>query len=505
MSPEWLKKSDPEPRSSLIGINIYFPGSVSALRYANDPSRLFQGGVGGSVDAIARTADDAARSGIGPLTLDGVTFRHPPGIQRRSIRTAATRGRREKPYTWRTSGAGAVLAALTLIFMPPTIGDVAAQTEITPIQFVGLSYVSDAKSIPLIAPRIHKLTQDREFSKALYKRLNDGLAALQRERPDLQLTSQFTQQADDTYMLSFSIVAEVVDYQDVGSIKAVNYDLQVLVFVGNISKDQQRQRVVTSYPIRIRLSDAREPDHSPDREIDVYRRLLLAPPKKLDILSLWVERAKSIKLREKNVWLSVPQLTIAEPALNSLALADADRLLLALRATTTLEAQISEKFNIPVIPAGPGATTDRMVLSLANADSSYTFKLAEPDYQIGVELLRTVTTQNQGRSAHGNVLITKGLRAAGFHVKVMDVDKSKPVADGFFRRVSEFEYAGTRSFKESEALANEISVFHHEFGQWLAAPTPEWAKKSRSDQEKRSEADVVKVFSAFSDRLKRAQ
>jgi hypothetical protein len=398
-----------------------------------------------------------------------------------------------------------MLATLILIVLLQFINVAAAQVDRIPVQFVGLSYVSDAKSIPLIAPRIHKLTQDPEFSKALYRRLNDGLAALQRERPDLQLTSQFTQQADDTYMLSFSIVAEVVDSQDVGSINAVNYDLQVLVFVGNISKDQQKQRVVTSYPIRIRLSDARTPDHSLDREIDVYRRLLLAPPEKLDIVRLWSDRAKSIKLREKNVWLSVPQLTIAEPALKSLASAEADRLLFALRATTTLEAQISEKFNIPVIPAGPGATTDKMVLSLANTDASYTFKLAEPDYQVEVELLRTVTAQNQGRSAYGNVSVTKGLRAAGFHVKVMDVDKSRPAADAFFRRVSEFEYAGNRTFKESEALASEVAVFHHELGQWLAAPTPEWAKRSRSDIEKRPEADILKQFGALSDRLRKAR
>lgn len=46
--------------------------------------------------SIARITDDAARSDMGPLTLDGVAFRHLSRIQKLSISTVDTRGRRKK-------------------------------------------------------------------------------------------------------------------------------------------------------------------------------------------------------------------------------------------------------------------------------------------------------------------------------------------------------------------------------------------------------------------------
>ncbi len=378
------------------------------------------------------------------------------------------------------------------------------QGEVT-IQWVGPSFVGESVAISSNFPVIHELFQDQSFKTALSKRLSDALAHLRSVRKDLVIVdNKLLLQADDSYMLSFAISGENVQSQLVDDKYSISYELQALVLVGNLSKDPQRQKIVSSYPVRIRFEDIS--DHEPtfaDRK-NIFNKLLLNPTDNMpDIISAWAKRAELIKLREKSVWLKV-YFDIPESVSVELDTTKEDKNAIILRSLSLLEAGVSQSLDIPVIPFSAGHT-NQMVLSLANTDASAIFKLSPADYTISLNAraLKFIAVTKQGaggeRTGHAyGVSFTLNF----FAEPVDDYGVRNSIFEAILKRVDTVLYSGNRRLPKAQQFARVINNFVYEFTQNLGKPDTKWIAISKSDDEKKSAESIAGGFNGFVKKIK---
>lgn len=373
------------------------------------------------------------------------------------------------------------------------------QEKIT-IQWVGPSFVGDSASITTNFPVVHEFFKDQNFKSAISKRLSEATSRLKAARRDLDIVDdKLLLQADDSYMLSFALSGENVQTQFVDDKFSVSYELQALVLVGNLSKDPQRQKIVSSYPVRVRFEDISDHEPTPLERKRIFNSLLLNPVDNMpDIVSAWAKRAEQIKLREKNVWLKV-ELDMPESASGELDASPEDKKAILLRSLALLEAGVSKSLDIPVIPFSAGHT-NQMLLSLANTDARSSFNLPPADYTISLstKALKFISVTKQAGSGDQ----TGHAYGVSFSINFFEepVDNSgqrKNYFEATLKRVDSVFYSGNRRLSKAQQFARVINNFIYEFTQNLGKPDTKWIAASKSDGEKKSAESIADGLSGF--------
>jgi hypothetical protein len=391
-------------------------------------------------------------------------------------------------------------------------GDFAAATTATVVQlhWVGPAVLAEPEMQQSAAPYFHSLWSEPEFQAAFTRRLGGAIHQLEAMRPDLAInTGELAVQGDDSYVLSLVLVRENVDTEIVDDVSSIAYEVQALAFVGNLSSDVQRRRVVTSYPVNIRYIDVAPNSTSVDAAStrEVFRRLYLQPGDRMpDLVQAWTQRAGQLRLREKNVWLRVHPLGLSDSARATLGGSQQITDAIGLRSTALLEARISQALDIPVIPSATNGATRAAVLTLANLDARESFPVAEADYgvQVQVRELRQVVaadtgpngTRRQG-NAYGAALVVT------LQKESLEPGGGPEVISRFqLRRIDTVYHYGERRVDSAQAFSRLIRSFHEDLGANLGTPSTDWIKASRSDQEPRSPSEITRAISDFSKRLK---
>lgn len=385
-----------------------------------------------------------------------------------------------------------------------------AQSQPTPVQWAGVSFVGDAATVHQVLPISFGLTQNPAFAAALGERLTQILDKIKPSRPDLKIvTAQLLEQGDDSYALSFAIAGENVDTQQIDSKLYSYYELQALVLLLNISKDPHRQRVVSSYPVRIRWQDsvAREPDAATKQS--VFTQLFLPTPTSdmPDLIAVWGDQVASLKLRENQVWLRVAPLAFTEAAQATLN-ADRDtQAAITLRATALLETGLAKHLDIPIIPFSPNQATNRMVLSFANLDAPQSFVLASADYQLNV-IVKKLGEANVNVPSEGGAP-QKGIAfGAAFAVQMLEEHPDgtpEVLFETVLKRVDRVvirEISGGWKLPSVHQFSRLISNFNHELASNIATPDEDWVTRSKSDKEARSSSEIAAGLMRFRNRLK---
>jgi hypothetical protein len=370
-----------------------------------------------------------------------------------------------------------------------------------------MSFVGDPLDRAARYPLTAELAADEGFKNRLSSRLGAAVRALQAGRPDLEIVTQdLRAQGDDSYLLAFALDGENVETQLVDDRLSVAYELQVLVLVLNLSKDPSRQRVVTSYPVRVRYHDLASAEPTPAQQREVFDRLLSSPAAGMpDVVDAWCKRALAIKLRERQSWLRVRSIEFTESAATHLAATADQAAAIAQRATSLLEAGLSSALDIPIIPHSPGRVPNRMALSLANVDASQTFQLAAPDYSVGVTVRDMRLVSANGKTAGGHV--QTGLAYGALFVARLDEEAAdagagpKRLLEAVFKRVDTVVFTGARRLSTPQQFSKVVANFADELAANIASPDVSWITRSKSDADKKAPVEIAAGFQQFSKKL----
>jgi len=394
-----------------------------------------------------------------------------------------------------------LLLLFCFISSPTNAAENIAKTQIV---MVGPSFVSNRDN----SPYFKLLLEDRQFQFEFGQRLKAEIVLANSRQNNYEfnlINNNFIQQ-DDTYIVSFGMVRENVEEATIDDELEISYESQVLVLVANLSKSDERRRIVASYPISLQYRTIVPVGLPKPNPLGVYRSLYLDPKNNMkNIVTEWGLRLDKIKLLEKEVYVTVTPLDFIENAQNSAVIDSIASNYISARATSLFEAAISKSISIPLIPGNAGASAlNRVVLDLVNLNARENFVLPEPDYwlQVSVRDMRVVKASEQTAGGKTRVGESYGVSYVfSIHEKK---DSSKNLIKKFiFRDIESVYHYGERVIKPSQPLSRMIAKFCDQMGSNIGVVDSDLIAKYKSQQEPLVVSEIAKIIADFSRKLKR--
>lgn len=398
--------------------------------------------------------------------------------------------------------------------------------EPTPISWGGVALLAPSEDVCKLAPHYMLLRNDHEFAKDLNARLTKALETSLASRADLKLligNDSMLDVGSDSYVLFMAITADYVNSEFHEDYLVEFYNIEAMVFVINISQDEERRRLVTSIPVRIRFQNATEGRFasglSLESRLQVFRSLFLGPatlstqgPGTVpDLVEEWANVASSIKLREKPSFLRIERTTFSEEARATLAegiVAQAESSTvparyfkadscssgplqlsveeqIPLRVSSVMEGRLSSLLDMPVIPFQSKAFEDAK-LQLKQGGKTISIKPPIPDVSVSLNVDAYRVTEFEERG-----LIYKGFSSRA-KFSIVDVLVNNEVVFDAVLGVSRVNPPSTVRMSNPEQLANLTQIIGREAADAFGSNNHAWFEKNRSSQEQRPPKEVKK-------------
>jgi len=370
----------------------------------------------------------------------------------------------------------------------------------TKVQWAGVSLAGQYDQLPRLMPATFSLLTP-EFRLKLDKRVSQAVKELDAAHPSLNfLVDEQMLQGDDSYALTFALAGESITSVTMEDKEYADFALQVLVLIANVSKDPNKQRIVASYPVQVRrtalIPDGRKPSVEDGRQ--VFSELLMGLGGKIDVVAEWRDRLRDVRLREREVWISVGPLKIPPEVQAqggfSKDLADAT----AFKVSSVIESNISRSANIPIVPGGLDSALGELTLSFADR-GIVAFRKPDPSYVLDVSVYVLASRSAEEAIARERKFSTAFV--GGFQVDYSSVDPDRRLTNEVSLRLQKqgaISYIGTtkdaRKFDNAEQFSRLISAFADELSNNLIPSNVKWLEQAKAGSEKKSPAEMAKLI-----------
>lgn len=372
------------------------------------------------------------------------------------------------------------------------------------VQWAGLSLAGQFDQLPRILPIVSPLIlTDKAFERRLEDRISDAVRAAAQSNPTVDFViDRSLVQGDDAYALTLAIAGESVSYLKVENLIEASFELQVLVLVGNVSKDPMRQRVVNSYPLRMRhrmvLSDGLQPTQEDARRI--FASMLMGDHVAGvgDLVSEWQTRLSKIKFRERQFWISVSPLRFSPESLQQAGMTVDQAASLSFRATSLVEANLSRAADIPLVPSTYDGALEQITLNFANR-GIIAFRKADPSYIFDVSIfaLRSVSGE-QSMSREKKFLVSYG---GGFQLEYLKNDANQQKSSEFsfrMKSVQNVSFIGasieSRRFDNAAMYASLVMNFAEQLSTNVIPANTKWLEIAKAESEPKSVQEIVQLL-----------
>lgn len=372
------------------------------------------------------------------------------------------------------------------------------------VQWAGVSFVGDYSKLSKLMPTLYDLVaRDIKFQKQLSDRVEQAVSDAALAHASLRiLVSDQARQGDDSFALTFALAGESVTSYRQGSTTHIDYVIQALVLVANVSKDPGRQRIVTSYPVQVKFWRA-YPDGvlppSSDRK-DIVAAMLMGQAGKADLVKEWQKRLAEVKLRDKQIWLSVAPLVISSEAQQAGGFTSEQAAALAFKVSSVVEGNISRSADIPLVPSTFDEALNQITLSFADR-GIIAFTKPNPDQilQINVYALRS-REEKRALSKESEFAIAYG---GGFEIEYFSVDPDRRRKKEFGIRLQSIQSVGFLATSREVHQANDadmysrlISHFSDELSANLIPANLNWIEMRKAGSELRGTRELVELISS---------
>ena len=372
------------------------------------------------------------------------------------------------------------------------------------VQWAGVSLAGDFSQLPRLMPTLYELlVQDAQFLDRFRERVALTVGQSAMTIPGLQiLVDEQVRQGDDAYALSFVLAGESITSYTIAQTTFVDFVVQALVLVGNVSRDPSRQRIVASYPVQVRYQhaypDGRQP--SADDRKTIVGAMLMGQAGKADLVGEWHKRLAQTRLSERDVWVAVAPLQLLPQARQQGKLSDdfADRV--AFRVSSAIEGNISQAADIPIVPSTfDGALTqltlsfaDRSIVAFRKPDPSHILQISV--YALGARVAEeTMTRETKFAVAYGG----------GFLVEYFSVDPDRQRHLELAMRLQKVQsvtYLGTslddQRASSADMFSRLISGFAHEMSSKLIPADALWLENNKAASEPRTATELAQLATA---------
>ena len=376
-----------------------------------------------------------------------------------------------------------------------------------PIQWAGVSIAGDFAKASALMPTLHELmTKEAGFSERFEARVVQAVNQVSNLPSGLKIVvDEQLRQGDDSYALTFVLAGESVTSYKIEQTTFVDYLIQALVLVGNVSKDPTKQRIVTSYPVQVKFQRA-YPDGRQPQAIDrknVIAGMLLGNAGQADLVKEWQKRLLQVQLRERDQWIAVNPLRILPEAMNQGGLTKEQAEKVTFKASSAIEGNISRTANIPIVPSTTDQNNDALgILTLSFADRGIVaFRKPDPSYLLQVTVFGLGSrTAEEKMTRETKFAVAYG---GGFQIEYFSLDADRkriPELSMRLQSVQSVTYIGTTSnahqTSQGDMFTRLISGFADELSNNLIPANPQWLDKNKASSESRSAQELARLISA---------
>lgn len=369
------------------------------------------------------------------------------------------------------------------------------------VQWAGVSLAGEFSQVPQVMPTLYALlAQDSIFQEQFSLRVAQGVRQSAATLPSLHiLVDEQVRQGDDAYALSFVLAGESITSYTIEQSTFVDFVVQALVLVGNVSKDPSRQRIVASYPVQVRYQHAYPDGLQPSRDDrkSVVAAMLMGQVGKADLVIEWQKRLGQTRLSESDVWVAVAPLQILPEAQRQGKLSNDISNRISFMVSSAIEGNISQAANIPIVPSTFDATLNQLTLSFADR-SIVAFRKPDPSHvlQVSVYALgssiaeESMTQEKKFAVAFGGGFLVEYFSVNADHQRKLELDMR-------LQRVQSVTYLGSsldaQRASAAEMFARLISGFANEMSNKLIPPDARWLDANKAASESRTGNELAQL------------
>lgn len=258
--------------------------------------------------------------------------------------------------------------------------DVRAYND-SPLMWAGFAMAGDELTIGKLYPYSHLIFEEEKNND------KGSLDAILREkiqaRPSvMNRLKPFNFQSDgkeDISSLAFVLAQETVEKQVVNNNINVLLTLQANVFVFN----DKSHMVVANFPVRLGFLKSFNTEPTNENIKEMVHEMYTSSDKAGNIFDAWLDALEKARVREgKQKYLQVTDISVLPEAVETISESGVDEKYFQGQLAKILEAAISSKAGIPIVPSAEklGEVGGKIKAKFAN--QSYELKLPEPDYAL---------------------------------------------------------------------------------------------------------------------------
>ncbi len=308
--------------------------------------------------------------------------------------------------------------------------------------FAGFAFLGDCRENEKLYPFISRLAERATCPDTSYQELNKELfkAAEKINNPNfkLKLTGGADLKKGETVSLAFAVSSEKTRIQGFRGKFFVHYEVYAQGLVFDFSPDVMK--VIATYPVRVQYSDMLNEKPSDAYSLGIFRKILLDPGFKSNIVNRWVDRMNSVNIKESfGNYIKVAKVDVPAETLQFVPDNMSGKGGFATQTAQFLETSLSANQLVPVVPYAEGESIGKMRV-LFTGNTIYDLKLPEPDYGIFLKVRPfkkfVVDKKNYSQITYGSFIDVKlrhidldetHMEASFRHVPMATIDKTAGV------------------------------------------------------------------------------
>lgn len=269
-----------------------------------------------------------------------------------------------------------LLLLLSVLFILLQVNRALASQNTTPLIFSGFAFSGDFNNREQLYPysaEISKEENGRYLDRLLVQKL--------KERPELmsRVSLELSDGKKDQSSVAFVLVRENIENQLIDEKFWVIVTLQVNVLAFNRATNS----IVSAYPLRMRFTSVRETAPNDLDKKELVREVYTSSVKKENIFDQWLDRLALINTKEgARKYLRITGVDVMPEAEKIILVSGKSIQSIKNQVANLLEASISEKSGVPVVPNSVGeAIGNKMACRFSNG-AELQLALPDPDFSL---------------------------------------------------------------------------------------------------------------------------
>lgn len=381
---------------------------------------------------------------------------------------------------WRSGFGRGLLAALITL---------ASTADATTVQYAGLSFISDHAQIRERFPYSAKVLEfdPPAMARPFEAHLRERVRQVAHPRFAIAIDGLGNVREGVSRALSFAVSGESFELQRFEGKALAIYALSAQLLFFDLSPPQ---RLLASYPVRVRFSDISDAPPTPEQIAETFRRMYFDSTHPASLTSRWIERLATVEFADAPKLMQVRGVALEDKAQVALP-AGVSPELVAAEIAQFFEAAVSARVGLPMVPYTAGHAIGKKIPMRFADGEGVDLSLSEPTFAFTLTV-RELRKMQVDAGAAWQVAYGSFVTLQAESVAVQET-----LANAKFRLVESVTLPKRSGIQLDDWAQHRVvlQTLLDKLAKQMRQPEPDWVRSTSSTQ------DVIAQLHTLSQRL----